>query len=727
MKKNKKAFTLVELLAVIVILGILALITVPLILNTVENARISAMKISAKNYFDALIQAIDINKTKAGFPERMTGGCYTIKKIGDQNGVENFADVQGNIPIFDPYQDLCVRNGKINNDIYFNIDNYYGKYIATTDKVEISKTDDWNGTKCSGLGVEIVAKDTSNDNLTNNEWTYKNATLTATPTCNGEVSEGTYIYQWYKDGIKINKANTSTLSVTETGDYSVYVRKSGETEKTPEGITFSYKKDTTSLTCTLVLSGTKDDSGDYISNVDISLNVPISSGSSGLSYAISESTTPTYNNGSVNEGETVNYSYSSTQAGVNKKYYGYVKTGAGKTAQCETTFTRKSYTGLPSGTYATGDTVNYAGIDWIVIKDNGNNTTLVKKTNYTTGAFGSTASFAAGNNAYDKVNTNFINDNNALKTEVNNGAVKTDSTSNSFVRLPMQSELSTNIKNYSNTNFWTMTANGDNLYYGLPNGGKTYTQYSVSQGSQNYYYGKTKDVNNLLNIKLNHATSTSISDPTALYSKTNAIYGSYYNTIYTNYMSTNVYQPTTSKPYSVSSNYTDIGDAPAFTGTGCTASGPTGSGTTRYCTYTCTGGGYSTTRTFDFAATTGSFEYCDGDDGVKSFTYNIPAISITATGTIQYIATTGPYTATKTTSGAYGTTVTYSCPAKSSISFPAGSGPKQFACSSNCSQNAYGDNYYAATTNDCTKRAEDVANNTTSDMGIRPVITVREK
>ncbi len=46
--KNKKGFTLVELLAVIVILGIILLIAVPKIMTTISNATEASMESSAK-------------------------------------------------------------------------------------------------------------------------------------------------------------------------------------------------------------------------------------------------------------------------------------------------------------------------------------------------------------------------------------------------------------------------------------------------------------------------------------------------------------------------------------------------------------------------------------------------------------------------------------------------------------------------------------------------------
>ena len=52
--KNKKGFTLIELLAIIVILAMIAVITVPLVLNIIENSKKGATQNSALGYIDAV-------------------------------------------------------------------------------------------------------------------------------------------------------------------------------------------------------------------------------------------------------------------------------------------------------------------------------------------------------------------------------------------------------------------------------------------------------------------------------------------------------------------------------------------------------------------------------------------------------------------------------------------------------------------------------------------------
>ena len=58
MKINNKAFTLIELLAVIVILAIIALIATPIVLNIIKDSRESSGLRSAEMYLDAVEQSV---------------------------------------------------------------------------------------------------------------------------------------------------------------------------------------------------------------------------------------------------------------------------------------------------------------------------------------------------------------------------------------------------------------------------------------------------------------------------------------------------------------------------------------------------------------------------------------------------------------------------------------------------------------------------------------------
>ena len=76
MKKN--GFTLIELAAVIMILGIIMLIAVPIVLNTIENSKKGAAERSAENYLDTVETTVAWEKTA----REIQDGEYTIQEDG---------------------------------------------------------------------------------------------------------------------------------------------------------------------------------------------------------------------------------------------------------------------------------------------------------------------------------------------------------------------------------------------------------------------------------------------------------------------------------------------------------------------------------------------------------------------------------------------------------------------------------------------------------------------
>ena len=78
MNKKEKGFTLVELLAVIVILAVILIIAVPQILNTIDESRNGALMSSAK-LIAASAETIKVSNDTLGIEEEIT--CDTISEL----------------------------------------------------------------------------------------------------------------------------------------------------------------------------------------------------------------------------------------------------------------------------------------------------------------------------------------------------------------------------------------------------------------------------------------------------------------------------------------------------------------------------------------------------------------------------------------------------------------------------------------------------------------------
>ena len=90
MKEKNKGFTLVELLAVIVILALIALIATPIILNVINDAKKQAAKDSAYGYMDAVEKYIVSSELE---DKSIKDGTYTVEDLNSMG-----VSVKGNIP-----------------------------------------------------------------------------------------------------------------------------------------------------------------------------------------------------------------------------------------------------------------------------------------------------------------------------------------------------------------------------------------------------------------------------------------------------------------------------------------------------------------------------------------------------------------------------------------------------------------------------------------------------
>ena len=92
MNRNKNGFTLVELLAVIVILGIIALITTPIILNVVQSSRENAFKDTAHG----LVLAAGTYQAEQQALNRDT--TLTINYATSSDSEKNLLKTKGTLP-----------------------------------------------------------------------------------------------------------------------------------------------------------------------------------------------------------------------------------------------------------------------------------------------------------------------------------------------------------------------------------------------------------------------------------------------------------------------------------------------------------------------------------------------------------------------------------------------------------------------------------------------------
>ena len=120
---NKKAFTLIELLAVIVVLGILALIVTPILINVVKDSNEKSYKLSADGYISAVNDYILSNQLDG---KKVENGKYNIKNLDVK--ISGKAPSKGSVEIYDEK----INNAQLCYDTYLL--KYDGKEVTLTEK-----------------------------------------------------------------------------------------------------------------------------------------------------------------------------------------------------------------------------------------------------------------------------------------------------------------------------------------------------------------------------------------------------------------------------------------------------------------------------------------------------------------------------------------------------------------------------------------------------------------
>ena len=127
---KEKGFTLVELLAVIVILAVISLIATPMILGVIETAKKGAAESSALGYIDAVEKQIMMNQldtTKTNISDR----TYSVEEL-----TELGVTIKGTVPT----GNVTIENSQVSNYIL----GVNGYVVANGTTTKVSNTQKYN-------------------------------------------------------------------------------------------------------------------------------------------------------------------------------------------------------------------------------------------------------------------------------------------------------------------------------------------------------------------------------------------------------------------------------------------------------------------------------------------------------------------------------------------------------------------------------------------------------
>ena len=204
---KKKGFTLVELLAVIVILAIIALIATPMILNVIDNAKKGAAEASANGYTDALEKGILEQELKGNILEKTA--VYNVTDL-------SFVNIKGDKPT----EGWVSLNKGIVTDYSLKIGEYVINYDETNKKIITTK----NGTLDEKPSEPIIPSTPSEPTTPEVTYTCKRATTLHTEECPQDSTELVCV----ESGYTTNGTKGTTTITYGNEEVTVGTLKSGD-------------------------------------------------------------------------------------------------------------------------------------------------------------------------------------------------------------------------------------------------------------------------------------------------------------------------------------------------------------------------------------------------------------------------------------------------------------------------------------------------------------------
>ena len=176
--KRKNAFTLIELLAVIVVLAIIALIATPIVMNTIKKSQKGAAERSADNYIDAVETTVATKRLDNVILEgeyiiQPDGNLCPLSGCGENDKDKVIIEMEGNKPSGGT---ITINNGQVTTSSTMTIGEYDVSYDETTKKYSATKLETYsikyNLTNVSGdnnNGSSITTKGVKTLKFTSNK------------------------------------------------------------------------------------------------------------------------------------------------------------------------------------------------------------------------------------------------------------------------------------------------------------------------------------------------------------------------------------------------------------------------------------------------------------------------------------------------------------------------------------------------------------------------------
>lgn len=198
--KNKKGFTLVELLAVIVILGVLLMIAVPAVQNVIKKTKNNATQKQAELFIDAAKKMAIIDEATSDMV------IYKLSDLDSSVDTNRFTGMVVALKENGSYKYYIYLNDSVNKKTIGNNDNDIFKF-ASEDKINEKVTD----------GGNVFSKQTQIINVNNNTYSYSNSSNTLNPYHSYSVKENVTVTVGNNSytGIVIKSGTTIRVLLTQ--------------------------------------------------------------------------------------------------------------------------------------------------------------------------------------------------------------------------------------------------------------------------------------------------------------------------------------------------------------------------------------------------------------------------------------------------------------------------------------------------------------------------------